>query len=83
MNLEASGRVETLCQNDLQLSDVSLLVQLPQTKMWVCSLHVAFFNSLLFLGKKKKKKKLMCHATFLIEKLRNTGSRLARWNTSD
>ena len=52
MNLEASGRVEILHQNDVQLSDVSLLVQLAQTKMWVCSLHVVFFNSLVFLAER-------------------------------
>lgn len=52
MNLEASGRVETLHQNDLQFSDVSLLVQLPQNKMWVCSLYADCFYSLVFLAER-------------------------------
>lgn len=80
MNLEASGRVGTLHTNDLQFSDVSPLVQLPQNKIWVCSLYADWFYSLVFLAERKK---LMCHTAFHIEKLRKTGSSLARWNTSD
>lgn len=74
-NLAASGTVELHHQGGLQLSDVSILVHL---EMWLCSLHVAFFNSLVSWAQRKK---LICHVLSHTEKLRNALSTLARCHT--